>query len=240
MELCSRLGLERGEVQKEHYSGGYGYSVIYCHAKNHVDKAMYYDAEAGRISWCGIFNEYSALPEKPYYAFVAFNELKKLGEEVEIEIKEKGIHTLAATNGKETAILLVNYVSKKEGEDKTCTISLENYKKAAKAEVYILDAEHDLELIKVIENPEKNINLYIGRDSVVQAMAIKNSIGGLCGFGTTLLSGKVLGYIQANGSMLFGIPMYGQQFLSAFSCIVFLIAAIFCHKVITKQEVMKQ
>jgi len=81
---------------------------------------------------------------------------------------------------------------------------------------------------------------YVESDYIVQAMAIKNSIGGIAGFFASLGAAKLLGYIQSKGNMLFGIHMYGQQFLSAISFIIMIIAVVFCHKVVRKQQVMKQ
>ena len=81
---------------------------------------------------------------------------------------------------------------------------------------------------------------YVESDYFVQASAIKNSIGGICGFGASLLAGLLLGYIQDNGNMLFGIPVYGQQVLALISFILTIIAVIFTHFVIKKQKIMIQ
>lgn len=81
---------------------------------------------------------------------------------------------------------------------------------------------------------------YVESDYIVQAMAIKNSIGGIAGFITSLCAAKIVDYIQSNGNMIFGISMYAQQFLSAISFVILSVAAIFCYKVVRKQSVMKQ
>lgn len=81
---------------------------------------------------------------------------------------------------------------------------------------------------------------YVDSDYIVQAMAIKNSIGGICGFAATIIGSRILSHIQSNGNMFFGIPMYGQQLLSAISFAVLIAAAVFTHKVISKQKVMIQ
>ena len=77
---------------------------------------------------------------------------------------------------------------------------------------------------------------YVSRDYVVQAMAIKNSISGVVGFLASLTGGGILAYIQKNGNSLFGITMYGQQFLSAISTVIIIITIVFIKKVIEKQE----
>ena len=81
---------------------------------------------------------------------------------------------------------------------------------------------------------------YIDSRYFVQASAIKNSIGGLCGFGASLLASKLLAGVQANGNMLFGIQIYGQQVLAAISTVLLITAILFTRFVIGKQRVMKQ
>ena len=81
---------------------------------------------------------------------------------------------------------------------------------------------------------------YVDSKYITQAMAFKNSIGGLCGFAAAILGGKILSAVQANGNQLFGINVYGQQVLSAISFVMFIIAIIFTKKVIEKQKVMVQ
>lgn len=81
---------------------------------------------------------------------------------------------------------------------------------------------------------------YVDAKYITQAMAFKNSIGGLFGFGASLLGSKILSLVQANGNIIFGMPIYGQQLLSAISFTITVIAVIFVKKVIEKQEVMIQ
>lgn len=81
---------------------------------------------------------------------------------------------------------------------------------------------------------------YVDSRYITQAMAIKNSIGGICGFAASILAGKILGYIQANGNRIFGMRIYAQQLLSAVSFVLVLTAIIFVRKVIEKQKVMIQ
>ena len=81
---------------------------------------------------------------------------------------------------------------------------------------------------------------YVKAEHFVAAMAIKNSIGGLFGFGASLVGSRILAYVQANGNTFMGIPMYGQQLLSAISFIIILISIAFIHFVIEKQKVMLQ
>ena len=81
---------------------------------------------------------------------------------------------------------------------------------------------------------------YVDNRYFVQATAIKNSIAGLCGFGASLLGGRVLAWVQANGNTVFGIPMHGQQLLGLISCLITAGIILFLHFVVQKQTVMKQ
>lgn len=58
----------------------------------------------------------------------------------------------------------------------------------------------------------------------VQAAALKDCIAGVFGFLCAVASGRLLGAIQANGNMIFGIHVYAQQVQSAIS-LLFVIAA---------------
>ena len=81
---------------------------------------------------------------------------------------------------------------------------------------------------------------YVDSRYFAEASAIKNSVGGLFGFGATLIGGKILGAIQENGNMFCGIPVHGQQVLSAISVLLFIVTFLFNHFVVAKQKVMIQ
>lgn len=127
-----------------------------------IDAAMYYDAEVRRISFCGLFNEYTAKPEKPYYALLAFNELKKLGNQTETDaLNENGYYAAAASNGNESAVMLVNY----DRED--TVIKLSTGCKDKIVSIYLLDETHNLEIISSCKTLDGIIELELGKNSVV-------------------------------------------------------------------------
>ena len=70
----------------------------------------------------------------------------------------------------------------------------------------------------------------------VQAVAIKNSIAGLFGFLISLLAGRLLSYVQANGNRFLGLSVYGQQVLSVVSILFALSAIALVHFVISKRQ----
>ena len=67
---------------------------------------------------------------------------------------------------------------------------------------------------------------YVDSKYITQAMAIKNSIGGICGFGASILGGKILEMIQKNGNSIFGLHIYGQQVLGGIS--LFILSFVSC------------
>lgn len=90
---------------------------------------------------------------------------------------------------------------------------------------------------------QNNFNIsysYVDSAYITQAIALKNSIAGLCGFGASFLGGKILAAIQNNGNSLWGVPMYGQQLLSFISFILVGAAILFTRLVIAKQKVKMQ
>jgi len=81
---------------------------------------------------------------------------------------------------------------------------------------------------------------YVEKKYLVQALALRECIGGVCGFLASLGAGKLLDVIQNKGNKIFGIRVYGQQVLS-FISFLFLVAAILLTKlVIEKQRVVEK
>lgn len=81
---------------------------------------------------------------------------------------------------------------------------------------------------------------YVASDYITEALAIKNCIGGLCGFGASLLGSRILKYIQSNGNSILGIHIYGQQLLGGISFLLVIAALAVMVFVVGKQKVMKQ
>lgn len=81
---------------------------------------------------------------------------------------------------------------------------------------------------------------YVPLEYVQQAMAFKNSLGGLCGFSAAMLGGKLLEHIQSSNNTFLGFNFYGQQILSAVSFIITVLTIFFMHFVIAKQKVTRQ
>ncbi len=81
---------------------------------------------------------------------------------------------------------------------------------------------------------------YVDSKYISQAMAIKNSIGGIAGFLASLVGSRILTAVQNNGNQLFGIHIYGQQILSLISFVIMTIAILFIKFKIEKEKIMVQ
>lgn len=81
---------------------------------------------------------------------------------------------------------------------------------------------------------------YVPAKCFVQAQAIKSSIGGLLGFLSSVAAGLILARVQADGSVIFGKTIYGQQLLALLSALLIIADIIFVLLVVSKQKVMKQ
>ncbi len=69
---------------------------------------------------------------------------------------------------------------------------------------------------------------YVDGKYITEAFAIKNAISGIVAFAASVISGKLLEAIQANGGvMLFGRLLYGQQVLAIISLALGLSAILF-------------
>lgn len=127
-----------------------------------IDAAMYYDAEVTRISFCGLFNEYTFKPEKPYYAFIAFNELKKLGTQLKTDAcNEDGYYALAAANENEKAVMLVNY------DRESTDVVVDTQSNGKNAYVYLLDETHNLEIVSSFKSDDGKVKVTLPENSVV-------------------------------------------------------------------------
>jgi len=107
---------QEGKIRKSMLGAAFVSAMHTTMQKSILSKSMYYDAEPGRIGFCGLFNEYdSSICEKPYYSFLAFNKLRMLGREASVSEDGEGIYTLAATDGENCAVMLTAYENEKEG-----------------------------------------------------------------------------------------------------------------------------
>lgn len=81
---------------------------------------------------------------------------------------------------------------------------------------------------------------YVDSEYFVQASAVKNSLGGIVGFGASLIGSRILAAVREGGNQLFGVTVYGQQVLSAASLLFTIVTILFAHFIIEKQKIMTQ
>lgn len=105
-----------------------------------VDGAMYYDGTltGEHASWCGLYtNEGKILPG--YYAFWAFNQLKKTGDQVEITTQrnpnDQGVYVCAVTG--ESELILISNIS-----ENTVRFKLKSNSKKTNANIFIVNRDN--------------------------------------------------------------------------------------------------
>lgn len=132
-----------------------------------VDKALYYDARPNG-SYGGLYYFPSQAVTPTYYAFKAFNRLYALQEEVPVMENCDGIYAMAASNGDESAVLLVNNGK----ESKALEIGMCNFSGAMKA--CIIDEAHTfesipLDLSKTVTMPPHSILLLESKQDILRS-----------------------------------------------------------------------
>ncbi len=106
--------------------------------------------------------------------------------------------------------------------------------------VVIFTVLYSVSMAGTNQNSYNIIYSYVESDFIVEAMSVKNCIGGLMGFFASIIGGKVLSAVSANGNTVFGIHMYGQQLLSLISLVFVLAAMAYNFLVLEKAKIIKQ
>ena len=68
------------------------------------------------------------------------------------------------------------------------------------------------------------------------ALALKSTVSGLAGFGTSLLVSPLVDHIQKNGNRFLGMDLYAQQVLSAITFLLTVVLLIYINTVMRKKE----
>ena len=108
-----------------------------------LDKLMYYDARPCGMN--GMFDTDFFTPLKGYYPFVMFNNLYKLGTAVEAEGDCDNVYAVAAKGEDGEGIMLSYFVEEDDATDGEILLDIKNG--AEKYEMYLLDKDHDNELV---------------------------------------------------------------------------------------------
>ena len=114
--------------------------------KTDISMLMYYDWRLETV-YNGAINPLGFVPFKAFYSFKAFNELYRLGNEIEVVTEEEScvnkVHCLGAKGENGVAIMLVNY----SDEEKTVKLTVDGEANLPNAEVYMIDDARTYELI---------------------------------------------------------------------------------------------
>ncbi len=110
---------------------------------------MYYEARPCAMS--GIFvTDMPWKTRKAYYSFKMFNELYKLGTAVEISGDSKTIFGCAAANDEKCAVMFSHFSADENATPETVKVDMSGFscENGVKAQYYLIDEEHNLELVK--------------------------------------------------------------------------------------------
>ena len=144
-------------------------------SRTNVLVAAYFHAEV-ITEWSGLFDvdkmsigtiKSTVSPRKPFYAFKAFNELYKMGNEKRVEYDPDSLYVTAASNDTSAGIIIANY----NGEDTEIELDLSGLP-AGEIEIRIVDEERTFDKIMSFETTNgaiktkfpltKNAFVYIG------------------------------------------------------------------------------
>lgn len=75
---------------------------------------------------------------------------------------------------------------------------------------------------------------YVDKEKRVGALAISSTLAGFAGFFTTLLVSPLVTYIQENGNMFLGIPLYAQQLVSLITVLLMVVLLLYLNLVVKK------
>lgn len=109
-----------------------------------IDMLMYYDTM--QSPFCGVFDFYTYKPLKGYYPFKWYGMFYDMDAEIKCETKVDNIYTLCGI-GKDnkTLTVITHYSDNDEAEPQSFNV---DFGRSGDYEVYLLDNEHDAELIK--------------------------------------------------------------------------------------------
>lgn len=131
-------------------------SVIIESQKNPIDMLMYYDTRLSAFN--GVFDFYTYRPLKGYYPFKWYGEFYDYDYEVRSNDKIDDIYTLCGINKEGKIIAIIAYYSDDNNkENKTIKV---NFNKDSEYEVYLLDKEHNGDLIQITKELVFDISIH--------------------------------------------------------------------------------
>lgn len=125
-----------------------------------LDMLMYYDARPCGMN--GLFNtDFVNECLKGYYPFRMFNELYKLGNCVEVTSDCDEIYVCAARSDNEYAVMLTYFSDDDSAGSKQLSLNLNGIANAS-AEIYLLDKDNDMSLVRTDSVSSENTVINLG------------------------------------------------------------------------------
>lgn len=118
-----------------------------CAAQNHpIDMLMYYDTRPS--AFCGAFDFYTYEPLKGYYPLYWYGMFYDMEKEIPVTEGAEEIFTLCGVDQKGKTLSVIAHYTDGEAEAKTVSV---DFGRKGKYEIYLLDEDHDGELIATTE-----------------------------------------------------------------------------------------
>ncbi len=109
-----------------------------------IDMLMYYDTRTGIFN--GAFDIYTQRTRKPYWALYWYGMFYDMSNEVRCQTKVDGIYELCGVDEQGRALAVVTYYTDDDAVTEEKEIKVD-FGKSGRYEVYLLDEQHDAELI---------------------------------------------------------------------------------------------
>ncbi|MBE6541957.1 MAG: hypothetical protein E7672_05875 [Ruminococcaceae bacterium] len=129
--------------------------------KSKLDHMMYYDAQPHQF--CGMFDLRFYTPLKGYYPFKMYSQIYKMGQSVLSEADDKYLYSIAAKNENTCGIMFTYFVDDENQEPGLVEVDIKNCEIApgATVEYYVLDEDHDFELVRKETISSENATLFV-------------------------------------------------------------------------------
>ncbi len=122
-------------------------AAVMCMSQNEpIDMLMYYDARPSGLN--GLWAPYTYDRLKGYYPFYAFNQLYVLKNAVATETEGEDVYACAATDEDGQAVMIAYFNNDDGMPDKQVALKLQGVKEGATAQIYLLDGQNDLALVR--------------------------------------------------------------------------------------------
>ena len=144
----------------DYHGSAFVSSMMAVGQKSSLSMLMYYEGRPGL--YCGLFDEFGK-PQKPYYAFACFRDIRALGNAVDSEDTDF-VYSLASTNGTDSAVMLSHFEDNDEDNlysDIKLSIKDIPNENGIKAQFYLVDKDNDMVLLREEYISNKDFSLFI-------------------------------------------------------------------------------